>query len=500
MERLPDLIRCNNTRGIMKIVLLNGPCLGKFARTGRWQAVSRGASLWYPIWLAACASALEDAGFETRLIDAPAADYSLEQTVSLIKELSPDLCVIDTSTASINYDFQTAREIKRTMGEGVKICFVGPHASALPESVLHNEFVDYAAVSEYDYTVRELAVRLKKDKEDDMRDVCGLWSKSAGNIIRNPERPLIMNLDELPFASRSLYKDLDIARYGLDFTLHPYMNIMTSRGCPAKCSYCLWPQTLSRGKYRERSLDHVFAEIDFVLGARPRVREIFFDDDTFTVRPERVKEFCRRYISRGYKIPFSVNARADINDYDMLALMKKAGLRCLVVGFESGNQEILDRVGKNTRLQEMSGFARLCRKLKIQVHGDFVVGLPGETAQTIANTVRFARTLSLSTFQLSIAMPLPGTEFYRWLKDNRYLTTSDFAQWLDKNGLQKCVINYPQLSSGDIERSVVKSLKEYYFSSQFFMNAAGQILNNPHELKRYVSGGVRFAQFLFRSR
>lgn len=482
----------------MKTVLLNGPCTKRFARTGRWQATSRGASLWYPIWLAHSTSVLEDAGFECKLIDAPAYDYSLEDTLREIKSFSPQLCIIDTSTASIVYDLETVKHIKTKISPDIKICFVGPHASAVPENVIANEFVDFTAVSEYDYTVRELAQRLSKDINDSGEGILGLWSKSNGEIIRNPARPLIANLDELPFASRSLFKHLDITKYCLDFTLHPYMDIITARGCPSKCIYCLWPQTLSRGKYRERSLSHVFQEIDFVLSCQPRTREFFFDDDTFTVRKDRIKEFCEQYIAKNYNVPFSVNTRADITDESLLRLMKKAGLRCLVVGFESGNQEILDVIKKNTKLDEMEEFARLCDKVGIQVHGDFVIGLPGETPESVERTVKFALKLPLSTFQLSIAQPLPGTEFYNWLDKNNFLVTRDYSQWIDENGMQRCVVTYPNLSNKDIEKAVYNSIKRYYLSGHFFSTAIKQIISNPFELRRYLRGGMRLVKFLYK--
>lgn len=481
----------------MKIVLLNGPCTRYFARTGRWQATSRGASLWYPMWLASCASVLEEAGFEVKLIDAPAYDYSLDETLKEVNSFLPKLCVIDTSTSSITYDFETAMQIKTRISDSIKICFVGPHASAVPDKVITSDFVDFVAIDEYDYTIRELARRLDKNINDTAEGTLGLWSKVGGTIIKNPKRPLIDNLDELPFASKSLLKYLDIRKYGLDFTLHPYMNIMTSRGCPYKCIYCLWPQTLSRGKCRERSLSHVFKEIDFVLQQRPKIREIFFDDDTFTVRAERVGEFCKKYAKAGYGIPFSVNARPDITDGRLLRLLKDTGLRCLVAGFESGNQEILDRIKKDIKLEEMEEFARLCHKIGIQVHGDFVIGLPGENRQTIKNTVQFAKKLYLSTFQLSIAMPLPGTEFYRWLDENNYLLSSDFSDWIDEKGMQRCIINYSELSNRQIEQTVYDSIKEYYFSRHFLLTAFRQIVSNPFELKRYIRGGRRFFQFIY---
>lgn len=482
----------------MKIVLLNGPATKKFARTGRWQATSRGASLWYPIWLAYSTSVLEEQGFEVRLIDAPAYDYSLEDTIREISSFSPQLCIIDTSTASITHDYETAKHIKTNISSAIKICCVGPHTSALPDKVIMNEYVDFVAIGEYDYTIKELAQRLSKDISDNCEGIEGLWAKANGKIIKNALRPLIKNLDELPFASKSLFKHLDIRKYCLDFTLHPYMNIMTSRGCPAKCTYCLWPQTLSGGKYRERSLSHVFEEIDYVIKCQPKIKEIFFDDDTFTVKHERIMEFCEKYIAKKYNVPFSVNARANITDENLLRLMKKAGLRCLVVGFESGNQEILNVIKKGIKLKEMEEFAKLCSKVGIQVHGDFVIGLPGETHETIRNTIEFAKRIPLSTFQLSIAQPLPGTELYKWLDDNDYLITRDFSQWIDKNGMQKCVINYPNLTGKDIEKAVYDAIREYYLSIPFFANALKQIISNPLEFKRYLKGGTKFITFLFK--
>lgn len=476
----------------INVVLLNGPCTKKFARTGRWQATSRGASLWYPIWLAYCASVLEKNGFNVRLIDAPAYGLSLQEILLQINDFNADLCIIDTSTASISYDLTTARAIKDYSKKDVKICMVGPHATALPEHVISNEFIDFVAVSEYDYTVRDLAIAIRDGSDT---DIVGLWSKKNGAVKAAELRPLIESLDELPFASASLFRFLDITRYGLDFTLHPYMNIMTSRGCPSKCIYCLWPQTLSRGKYRQRSLDNVFEEIDFVIAQKPAVKELFFDDDTFTVDKKRVYEFCERYISKCYNIPFSVNSKANITDRSLLRLMKRAGLRCFVAGFESGVQEILNTVRKGTRIEEMREFAIACKDEGIQVHGDFVVGLPGETLQTIHKTVDFAKKLPLSTFQISIAHPLPGTSFYAWLDSNGYLTTRDFADWIDADGMQKCVIDYPELPSAEIEKAVYRAIKQYYLSLEFIKNAIGQIIRNPNEFRRYAKGGLRLLRF-----
>ncbi|HOY67177.1 MAG TPA: radical SAM protein [Candidatus Ozemobacteraceae bacterium] len=475
----------------MRILFLNGPCARKFARTGRWQATARGASLWYPIWLAHAAALARARGFEIRLWDAPAAGWDLGETLRRAREWKPDLAVIDTSTASIHADLETARGLKEILGSTGVVCLVGPHASAVPEDVAGRPGVDAVAIGEYDVTVCELAERLRAGVPEPGR-VPGLLWNSGGYIISNIQRPLIPDLDLLPFASDILLEQLDPAWYGLDFCLHPYMTIMTARGCPSHCTFCLWPQTLTRGTYRVRSLDHVFAEIERVLARRPRIRELFFDDDTFTVNPARLEEFADRYHALPHRVPFSVNARAVPLPENVFRKLVRAGLRCVVVGFESGNQAILDAVRKGTRLEEMVRFAEQCDALGVQVHGDFVLGLPGETPATIEQTVRFATRLPLSTFQLAIAHPLPGTAFFDWLNHNGYLITRDFSQWIDSDGNQQAVIRYPGLGPGEMKTAVATSLRDYYLSPAFLARACRNVLRQPGELRRYVRGGLRF--------
>lgn len=482
-----------NTPSSTRILFLNGPCTRNFARTGRWQATSRGASLWYPIWLAGAAALLDREGFDVLLLDAPAEGLDLEAVIARTRTFAPHLCVIDTSTASITHDLQTAQRLKQVFPAALFTCLVGPHASALPETLISCPEIDFIAAGEYDETILDLARALQTDSGF---DIPGLWRKENGQPKRGSERPLIHDLDALPFASSMLFKHLDIRRYRLDFALFPYMNIMTSRGCPAHCTFCLWPQTLTRGKFRERSLDHVFAEIAFVRRQNPRIREFFFDDDTFTVRPERIRAFCERYLREVPGIPFSVNARADLLDESLLLLMKQAGLRCFVVGFESGNQEILDRIRKGTRLDTMRAFAALCDRLGIQIHGDFVLGLPGETPETIAQTLRFARSVPLSTFQISIAHPLPGTDFFRWLDSKGYLLTHDFSRWIDAQGAQRCVFGYPDLPAQEIEAAVRKAILSYYLSLSFAWQALFNIARRAGELRRYLRGGMRLLSAL----
>lgn len=482
----------------MNIFLLNGPCTKRFARTGRWQASPRGSSLWYPIWLGYATGVLERDGHHAVLVDAPALDLTVKDVIGKVKTFSPDLCIIDTSTASITYDMQTAEQIKKALPI-TKICLVGPHASACTEEVLQNPYIDFAFRGEYDYTVRDLAKALADKKDFDPSSVLGMSYRNGGRIVSNPVRPLIDNLDEIPFASDVFLRHLNINRYSLDFTLHPYISIMTSRGCPSKCTFCLWPQTLARGKYRLRSLDNVFAELDQLINQAPKIREIFFDDDTFTVKEDRIREFCERYSKGRYPFLFSVNSKPNFTREPLIRRLKEVGLRCFVAGFESGNQEILDRVKKGVRLDEALEFAQICKRVGIQLHGDFVIGLPGETLQTIDATVQFAKKLNLSTFQISIAMPLPGTEFYNWLKEKGYLTKTDYREWISENGMQQCVIEYPELSGNAIVKAVNKAIRRYYFSGSFWWTMAKQILRNPSELKRYLLGAKRFVSFVFKN-
>ena len=469
------------------VLVINEPFVKYFCRTQRWAARTRGRVLRAPDWLAYATAILEEDGLETELYDFPALGWDKQKLVSLVKEKKPDFVVLDSTTPSIYSDIECARLVKDNCK--AKVIMVGPHISALPEQtlLLAKGFVDVACIGEYDYTVKDII-----ENFDSLDSVKGIAYYRNGKAVITAPRPLIENLDELPFPA---WHQLDLLKYFDGGKLYPYVDIISGRGCPNRCIFCLWPQVMHGLRYRFRSPKNVVDEIEYDLKICPKARqgEFFFEDDTFTVNRERAIEICEEILRRNLKITFSVNARADSADEKMFKIMKKAGCRELLVGFESGVQEILDKAHKNITLDDSCRFMELAKKEKLQVHGCFVVGLPGETEETAKKTIDFALSLDCDTVQFSGAVPFPGTEFFRLAEENGWLKTHDWQMWLGK-GEQKGVVDYPGISEERINYYVDLGLRKFYFRPSFMV----KFLLNTHSLSdlyRKLRGGYNFISY-----
>jgi len=290
--------------------------------------------MYYPIWLAYAAGVLEQSGFNVRLVDAPAAGYPLASVVGLAETFQPRLVVIDTSTPSLHNDVAVAEAIKRSLPKSF-VLLVGPHVSALPEASLQaSPAVDGVARREYDYTVRDLAQIL--DGGGDLDTVLGLsYRGKDGGIVHNADRPFIQDLDALPFVSQVYRRHLRVEHYFYSITRYPEVTILAGRGCPCRCTFCLWPQTLTGHKYRRRSAANVADEFEFIAREFPQVREVFVEDDTLTIDQGYAVALAQELVRRQNRLPFTANSRADVKE-ETLYRLKQAGLRLLCVGFESG--------------------------------------------------------------------------------------------------------------------------------------------------------------------
>ena len=216
-------------------------------------------------------------------------------------------------------------------------------------------------------------------------------------------------MDRLPFVVDVYKRDLEVERYFIGYLQHPYVSLYTGRGCRSKCTFCLWPQTVGGHRYRTRSVEHVVAEIAHARRLFPQVKEYFFDDDTFTDDRPRAEAIARGLGRLG--VTWSCNAKAEV-PYETLKVLKDNGLRLLLVGYESGSQPILNNVKKGIRLDRARAFTRDAKALGITIHGTFIMGLPGETRETIEETIRFALDIDPHTLQVSLAAPYPGTALY----------------------------------------------------------------------------------------
>ena len=462
----------------MKTLLLNPPSFEKFdgGAGSRYQATREITSFWYPVWLAYPAGLIK----ESRLLDAPAHGITPDEMIQIARDY--DFVVLFTSTPGFKSDIRLAEMIKDAEPQ-IKIAFVGPHVSVqTEESLSASPAIDFIARKEFDYSVAEFSWGKK------IEEIEGISFRKNGRIVHNPDRPAIEDLDALPFVVEIFKRDLDFRKYNIPYLLYPYVSFYTSRGCPAHCTFCLWPQTMSGHRWRTRSSDNVVAEVKRALELFPEAREIFFDDDTFTWNKSRVLELCEKL--KPLKFTWSCNSRVTTDD-ETLRAMKEAGCRLFVVGFESGDPTILRNIKKGATVEQALAFVKNCKRAGITVHGDFQIGHPGETRETIERTIQFAKKLDPQTMQVSMSHPYPGTEFYRYLQEHGYLTTAGMT---DELGHQLPNLQYPGLSREEIVEAVEDFYARYYFRPRIIFRIVRRAILDGCERKRLYKEAKEFFQ------
>ncbi|MCJ7816576.1 MAG: radical SAM protein [Candidatus Aenigmarchaeota archaeon] len=446
----------------MRVLMLNPPYLRGFMRNARWEAFSIAGSEWLPIWLAYATGWLEKHGHDVRLLDAGIEKLSKERTFQIIKEFKPELTAVYVTTTSMENDLEVANMIKEA---GSEVVLVGPWCSIYPENILKKSGkVSMLVDGEFDFPVLDLADGKPAEK------IHGLvWKDDSGKIRHNGGDTSVPKnrLDEFPFVSDVYRRHIDLRKYHQAAHLHPFIDIFTGRGCAwGKCTFCLWPFTICKNsQYRTRSMENVIDEIKFIRKELPWVREIFIQDDTLPAW--RAKELSEAILKSGLKVTWSCYARADASmDYGTLSIMKKAGCRIMHVGYESSDPGILKSIIKGTTVKTMEDFTKAANELNLMIHADFIVGLPGETEETIKNTVSWARKLKVHSYQFTVPKPYPGTPFYSLLEKNGWL----------KDGYA----DYPNLSHEEIVKWNKWALKQTNMSSNYIM----RMLVRPREWPR----------------
>ena len=461
----------------LKTLFLNPPSFENFdgGAGSRWPATREIESYWYPVWLAYPAGMLEGA----RLLDAPPHHVSAEETINICRDY--EFLVLFTSTPGFPGDIKLVQKIK-DVNPKIKIAFVGPHVSVLPEQSLKQcSAIDFVVRKEFDYAVVEYA------QGKPLEEILGASYRHNGGVVHNPDRPVMQDLDAMPHVTDIYKRDLDVTRYNVPFLLYPFVSLYTTRGCPAQCTFCLWPQTLSGHPWRKRSTDDVAREMAKAKEYWPNVREFFFDDDTFNIQKARTIELCEKL--KPLKLTWSCTSRVT-TDYETLKAMKEAGCRLLIVGYESGDQQILKNIKKGATIERASQFTKDCHKLGLVIHGDFIMGLPGETHQTIENTIQFAKSLDVETIQVSVAHAYPGTELYDYAVKNGFMVAD--TKMVDEGGHQLAHIQYPGLPADDILEAVHRFYDEYYFRPKAVVRILRKAAFDSVERKRLYKEAKTF--------
>jgi hopanoid biosynthesis associated radical SAM protein HpnJ len=469
---------------MMRSLFLQAPSFDGYdgGAGARYQMKREVRSFWYPTWLAQPAALVEG----SKLIDAPAHDLTWDD----IKHEADDrdLVVLHTSTPSFRQDVHTA-ELLKERNPKLMIGLIGAKVAVETQQSLEaSTAIDFVARNEFDFTIKDIAEGMP------LSEVAGIsYRNAAGEIVHNPDRAVIEDMDQLPFVSPIYKRDLTIEKYFGGYLKHPYVSFYTGRGCKSRCTFCLWPQTVGGHNYRTRSIGHVIEEVKYVMREMPQVKEIFFDDDTLTDNRPRVEELARELGKLG--VTWSCNAKANV-PYETLKVMREGGLRLLLVGYESGNQQILHNIKKGLRTDVARQFTKDCHKLGIVIHGTFILGLPGETLETIEETINYAKEIDPHTIQVSLAAPYPGTFLYKQATENGWFDGSDHL--LTDGGNQIAQLSYPHLPASVIFDKVEEFYKRFYFRPRKIGSILAEMLRDFDMMKRRLREGVEFFDFLRR--
>jgi hopanoid biosynthesis associated radical SAM protein HpnJ len=470
----------------MKTLLLNPPSFEKFdgGASSRWPATREIESYWYPVWLGYPAGMIK----ESRLLDAPPHHISPTETANIAKDY--DFVILFTSHVGFNNDVKLA-EMMKALKPDLKIAFVGPPVTTHPEVALHaSPAIDFVTHKEFDFAVTRFA------NGEALETIPGVHFLKGNQMVSTPPDPPVENLDQFPWVTKIWKRDLNIKNYNVPFLLHPFIAFYSTRGCPALCTFCLWPQTFDGHKWRQRSVQDVANEVEWALEAfKPEgLKEIFFDDDTFTYNPKRMIEMAQAF--KPLKFQWSSTSRSHL-DYETLKVLADSGCRLFIVGFESGNDQILKNIKKGISAARSLEFVKNCKKVGIKVHADFIIGLPGETRETIKETIAYAKEMDPETLQVSVAHAYPGTEMYEWFRDKGIILNTKMS---DELGQQLPMANFPHLSGAEMLEWVHKFYDEYYFRPKPIFRILKGAMSNHNDRVRLYKEAREFLQTRTRRR
>lgn len=487
----------------MKIFFVNPPFKaehGKFAREARSPSIGRSGYLYYPLWLIYAAAVVQEEGFEVHFLDAPAKPLNEERSLEDIERRGDGtrLFVLGTSTPSIYSDVAFGAELKRRYPKSF-VLLVGTHPSALPAETLEMDSgIDGVARREYDYIVRDLAFAIRDGAP--LETVKGISYRKDGVILHNPNADYIEDLDAIPFASKFIKEHLCERDYFFPAATFPMIQVFTGRGCPARCTFCVYPQTMHGHKYRMRSAQNVIEEFKYIAENFGDVKEIVIEDDTFTIDKQRTLEICRLLIDNKLHKRFRWLCNARVNlDLETMKMMKKAGCRLIIPGFESLNQTVLNNIKKGTTIEEIKRYVSNAKKAGLLVHACYMAGNKGDTKDTLRETLEMAKQFKTDTAQFFSFNPYPGTEAYEWVKSNGYIE-EDYRKYCKEDGTLNCIVNLPGLSSQELLDFCIEARRAYYLRPWYFLHRLWMGLTDIEDFKRAFKAFLKFRTYLFKDK
>lgn len=483
----------------MRATTVNPPFLKNYSRQSRSPCVAKSGTLYYAYYLAYAGCSLEMGGHQVQHIDSIVDELDINDTVARMAKFSPELVIVDTSTPSIESDLDFCKTIRASLPNAFIVC-VGTFPSKNTDEFFslsrqHGDAVNAVLLGEYEETVLELADAL--ENSNDWKAISGLAYKSDAETVNNGglRKTTEEFLNKLPFVSEFYLKhfgETGIRRHFYASINWPYIQILTSRGCPYKCSFCNIP---SIGSYRVRSIKSVVEEFRFIKTNMPFIKEVFIEDDTFPINYKRTDELCNQLIAENVVVPWSCNARVNTRK-DTLKIMKRAGCRLTCVGFESPTESSLHDISKKTSLKEQEDYMNNANSVGIKVNGCFILGLPGDTEDTIHNTIEYAKKLLPNTVQFYPHMLYPGTKSFEWAEENGHLAHKDWKLWLTKDGFHNTPLRTSEISSERLLELADLARLQYYGNPRYIFKMLLQSIKSPKEFQRMMIAGKTFFPIL----
>jgi len=473
----------------MKTMIVNPPtCTGmKYIREGRCeQRLNSFQYVMVPISLPMIAGALEAKQHEVKLLDCIANDVDVEGLKKAIREFNPSFVLFNMSTATSSSDLKVI-DMMREVSD-VHFTVIGNHATSLPEEVLKGCSLNSVIRREPELTAQDLVDALEKGR--DLLKVQGIsFKQTDGTIVHNEDRPFNENLDDLPFAARHL---LDNAKYTLPVINEPYTLIITSRGCPYSCIYCTAYQYYGK-KVRLRSAENVVDEMQECL-EKHGLRNFTMWSDTFNQNRKFVMEVCAELKKRGLekKIRWMANSRVDHVDPEVLSEMRSSGCIGVSYGVESGVEEILKNMKKGATAEQARIAVRQTKEAGIEVLTHIIFGLPGETMETIKETIKYVKELDPDYAQFYCAIPFPKTELEAMGKKEGWITTEDYAKY----ELNQPILNMPGMSVEQLQEARKMAYRAFYLRPSYILKRLrkikgfGDLMTNYRQARDFISSWI----------
>ena len=442
----------------MKCILVDPP--RRAVNVIESEAIRRAAeehSAYPPVGLAYIAAVLQQNGIEVKIVDAKSLNIPPVVVAERVEEEEPELVGVTVFTSNLKGALETCREIKEHCPY-TNIVVGGPHIHPLHREVIERDYIDFCVRGEGEITMLELAKAISSGA--DLKQVTGITFKDGEDIIVTPDRPFISDLDTLPFPARDLLPN-HIYRAAIGQSWGKFAAVSASRGCPFHCNFCqvprFWPVQ------RRRSVGNILDELEDIAGIY-KIKNVRFTDETLPLNKKWITALCQGMAERGLnkKIAWSCDNRVDTINEDILAEMAMANCQVIFYGIEFGNQRILDFAGKGTTIAQICEVIEMTKKAGITPTGNFMIGYPTETRETIQDTIALAVGLDLDFASISIVTPFPGTELYDYCQENDLLRTNNWEEYSYFHPGEG-IIKLDGLTSGELVNLYQKAYFEFNY-------------------------------------